>query len=199
MIPRDRFFRFAALLFGLVLLAGCAYGPRVRTDADPEADFSRFRTWAFLTPLAMEQEKGYSSYTTDRVKASVRAQMQSRGYVYDERDPDLLVNFNGMVQERTDVYSMPSVDYAYYYSYRARGYYAVPFWYDRPYATRYTEGTLNIDLVDAARKRLAWEGVAVGRVARKRTPEERMAEIDQAVAEIFSEFPHRAGAAAPPI
>ena len=80
--------------------------------------------------------------------------------------PDLWLNINAYAQQRTDVSSMPTVDYAYYYSYRARGYYVVPYWRDRTDVYRYTEGTLNVDLVDAARNRLVWEGIAVGRVSR---------------------------------
>lgn len=207
MIPRNRFVHYAVLLLAFVLLAGCAYGPTVRTDADPAADFSRFRSWAFYSPLAMEEE-GYSNYMTERVKSVVRAQMQSRGYAYDESDPDLLVNFNGTIEERLDYYGPYGGGFGFphhgfhggFHGRRGfhRGFHHASFGYDY-YPTRYTEGTLNIDLVDAERRRLAWEGVSVDRVARRGTAEQRMIELDQAVIGIFSQFPHRAGAAAPPI
>ena len=149
----------------LVLLAGCATGPRITTEADPEADFSRYRTFAFYSPLAIEPE-GYSSATSDRMKSAVRAQMEARGYVYTTDRPDLWVNINAYTQRQTDVTVVPEVDYAYYYSYRARGYYVVPYWRDRTDVYRYTEGTINVDIIDAARNRLVWEGIAVGRVGR---------------------------------
>ncbi|MBN8488952.1 MAG: DUF4136 domain-containing protein [Burkholderiales bacterium] len=85
------------------------------------------------------------------------------------------------MQEKTDVYSTPEVDYDYYYSYRARRYVAVPYWRDRTDVYKYTEGTLNVDLVDAKQNRLVWTGVAVGRVGRTK-PEERGAKIDAAIA-----------------
>src|SRR5690606_33287944 len=47
-------FRVAARVLGLaalVLLAACATGPRITTEADPEADFSRYRTFGFYSPL----------------------------------------------------------------------------------------------------------------------------------------------------
>ncbi|MFT3761452.1 MAG: DUF4136 domain-containing protein [Pseudoxanthomonas sp.] len=175
----------------LLLLAACASGPRVSSEVDPEADFARYRTFAFFSPLAIEPE-GYASAASARIKAAARAQMEARGYVYSEDKPDLWVNLNAYLQQRTDVSSMPTVDYAYYYSYRARGYYAVPYWRDEVQVYRYTEGTINVDLVDAARNRLAWEGVAVGRVS-KLKPEQRDARIDAAMAEIFARYPYRAG------
>lgn len=181
----------------LLLLAGCATGPRISTDADPRADFSAYRTWAFHDPLAVEAY-GYETATSEIVKRVVRREMEARGYAYSADEPDLWVNVNAYMQRRTDVSAIPSVDYAYYYSYRARSYVAVPYWHDRTHVTRYTEGTMNVDLVDARQNRLVWEGIAVGRVG-SLTAENREARISETVAGIFARYPHRAGAAAPPM
>jgi hypothetical protein len=181
------------LLLALAFLASCATGPRITAEADPRADFSQYRTWAFYSPLAVENE-GYATPTTIRMKDAVRAQMNSRGYVYAEENPDLRVNLNAYMERRTDVTSTPYVDYGYYYSYRARRYVAVPYWYDRTDVYRYTEGTLNVDIVDAARNALVWEGIAVGRVANLK-PADRDARIDSTIAEIFARYPYRAGSA----
>src|SRR3546814_7609036 len=118
--------------------------------------------------------------------------MDARGYVYDEGSPDLRVNFQGIVQEKTNVYSVPRTDYQVFYSYRHRSYFAVPFWYDETQVNRYTEGTLTVDLVDAAQNRLVWTGAAIGRVTRK-DPQERAMEVDRAIAEIFLRYTFRAG------
>ncbi len=189
--------RFAMQAIGLLVLAlaGCATGPKISSEADPEADFSSYRSFGFYAPLALEKE-GYATPTTDRIKAAARAQMESRGYVFSTEQPDLWVNLNAYLQEKTDVTSIPTVDYNYYYSYRARSYFAVPYWRDRTEVHQYTEGTLNVDLVDRAKNRLVWEGIAVGRVSRLK-PEERGARIDSAVAEIFARFPYRASASTP--
>lgn len=189
--------RLAAWLFGLcalALLSGCATGPRVSTEADPRADFSQYRTWAFYTPLALESH-GYETATSEVAKAAIRAQMESRGYRYQPQDPDIWVNVNAYLQRRTDVSTTPTVDYAYYYSYRGRGYVAVPYWNERTHVHRYTEGTMNVDIVDRRQNRLVWEGIAVGRVGRN-TPAERDARINATLAEIFARYPHRAGMSA---
>ena len=180
-------------LFMLALLAGCATGPRISTEADPEADFARYRTFAFYSPLAIEKD-GYSSAASERMKASARAQMEALGYQYSDK-PDLWLNINAYTERRTDVSSYPTVDYGYYYSYRHRAYFAVPYWNERTQVYRYTEGTMNVDLVDARQKRLVWEGVAVGRVANMR-PEQRAQRVNSTIAEIFANYPHRAGARA---
>ncbi|MEO6384177.1 MAG: DUF4136 domain-containing protein [Thermomonas sp.] len=187
--------RWAGLVALFVLLAACAAGPRIRTDFDPEADFGRYRTYAFYQPIAMEAS-GYSTFITDRIKTNVRREMEARGYTYDETSPDLRVNFQGIVEERTDVYSTPQVDYQYYYSYRARSYVAVPVWYDQAHVSRYTQGTLSVDLVEAARNRMVWTGDAIGRVT-QRTPQERAEQVDRSIMEIFLRYPYRAGSAQP--
>ena len=190
------FWRGGVLLALAALLSACATGPRIRTETDPEADFSRYRTWAFYEPIAMEENAGYSTWITDRIKNDVRQEMGRRGYTFDAKSPDLKVNFQGILQQRTDVYSTPMVDYQYFYSYRARRYVAVPYWYDQAQVSQYTEGTLTVDLVDAARNRLVWTGDAVGRVGRK-PPQEQLQDVDRAIFEIFQRFPFQAGSNVP--
>ena len=177
-------------LCAMVLLAGCASGPQVSSEADPSADFSRYRTFGWYQPLAIE-DKGYATPTTEQVKSAVRREMEARGYTFEPKAPDLMVNLNAYMRERTDVSSIPTVDYNYYYSYRAGGYLAVPFWRDRTSVRQYTEGTLNVDLVDRERHLRVWEGIAVGRMARL-SPQDRAERIDSTVAEIFQQFTYRA-------
>jgi hypothetical protein len=82
-----------------------------------------------------------------------------------------------------------------YYGYR-RGYYDP--WSGYGYGTQthvsqYTEGTVNVDMVDARQKRMIWEGVAVGRVNEDRSNAEVREAINSGVAEMFSAYPFRAG------
>lgn len=187
LLPRIPRLAPALALLSLILLAACATGPRITSDADPTADFSRYDTWAFYEPLAMEQS-GYSTYLTNTVKSAIRREMDARGYAFDESSPDLRVNFQGFIAERTDVYSVPRSDVNYYYNYWARSYVAVPVWYDETRIRDYTEGTLSVDVVDAARNHLLWTGAAVGRVTQE-TAAERAASADAAVHQIFTRLP----------
>ncbi len=185
-LPRSLF----ALLV-LVLIAACATSPRVSTDMDPRADLSRYRSYGFHEPVAMEQS-GYTTYLTEQIRTSIRRQMDARGYTFDPVNPDIRVNFQGIVRERTDVYSFPRSDFGYFYNYRAHRYVGYPLWYDQTQVQTYAEGTLTIDLVDAARNHLVWTGSAIGRVV-QRTPQERVIAADQAIASIFARFPYTAG------
>lgn len=186
---RPSLLRWLLVTLVIALLAACTTAPRISSDSDPRADFSAYRTFAFYSPLAIERE-GYASLVSGRIKDAARREMEARGYRYSEDDPDLWLNINAYMQQRTDVSTVPDVDYAYYYSYR--GYVAVPYWHDRTTVHRYTEGTMNVDLVDARRNALVWEGIAVGRVSRNQAAAERDASIDSTIQAIFAQYPHRA-------
>lgn len=202
--------RNARLLLGMVLLAmlaACTTGPRVRTDLDPQANFAQYTTFAFYKPLAMESP-GYSSFMTDTIKASVRRQMESRGYRYDEVAPGLRINFQGLVRDKVDVFNAPGYGFGYGgfgyggygYGYRGRGGFyggGGPYWGwgGAPSVYQYREGVLTLDFVDSAANHLVWTGVASERVGGGKTPQARAAAVDQAVAAVFAQYPFTAGSA----
>lgn len=178
------------LLAGMaaIVLAGCATGPKITADYDRTANFTAYHSFGFYQPLGTDQS-GYESLITQTLKSAARQEMEARGYAYTETSPDLLINFNARLVQQTQISQTPTPTY---YGYR-RGFYRG--WGGYGYETRvdqYVEGTLNVDIVDAQRKQLVWEGVAVGRVTRK-TQEERQAAIRAAVAEIFAKYPFKAG------
>ena len=184
-----RFFRLVTLFVAAAALAACATGPKVNADYDHSADFSAYRTYGFFDELGTDAA-GYESLITQTLKSATRREMEARGYTYAETGADLSINFNAKLAQQTRVSQVPMAPM--YYGYR-RGYYGG--WGGYGYDTRvdqYVEGTLNIDVVDTARKQLVWEGVAVGRVTDKQR-EQRQAAINAAVAEIFTRYPFRAG------
>ena len=180
---------FAVLFFAL---AACAYEPTVHSDYDRAADFSHYRTFGFEPRLGTDQA-GYSSLTTQRVKAAVTREMTARGYTYAENNPDLLVNFSGRRQSKVDVYNAPAP--MGYYGYRRGLYGPWPGYGMTTDVDQYIEGTLNIDIIDGAHKQMVWEGVAVGRVPDEGVSEET---LNKVVTEIFAKYPFRSGGGASP-
>jgi hypothetical protein len=174
-------------------LAGCASVPETRANYDTTVDFAQFRTFGYFEKLGTD-ENGYESLVTQQLKASTRREMEARGYRYAGTGADLLVNFNASLQQQTRVHQTYD-PYWYgggYYGYRY-GYYGGWGGYNS-YVDQYVEGTLNIDIVDAKRKQLVWEGVTVGRVTEK-VKNDRAAAIDAAVRDMFTKYPFRAGGA----
>ena len=180
---------FTAALIAIAL-AACTGGPQVRSDFDHSANFASYRTFGFVSPLGTDVD-GYSTLITQRLKAATQREMEARGYRYVESDPDLLLNFSARLANKVKVNQVASQQIG-YYSYRNVGVYKTwPSYAYQNNVDQYTEGTLNIDLVDARRKQLVWEGVAVGRVT-----DDKLANpgppIDKAVADIFAKYTYRA-------
>lgn len=185
-----------ALLAVMSIAAGCSSGGKIRSDYDPSADFSQYSTYNFFADAGPE-DTNYQSFFSQYMVAAISREMELRGYT-KSNDPDLLINFNAILQDKTDVRTVPSASMGGYYGYRG-GFYDP--WMGYGYGTethvsQYTEGTFNIDLVDARQKKLVWEAVGVGRVTEKAL-EELEERINEGVPEFFKSYPFVAGSGTP--
>lgn len=179
------------LAASLLALEGCASGPDIRADFDPSTNFAQYTTFAFVQPLGTDRD-GYQSIVSQRLKAATQREMEARGLRLDAGHPHLLVNFNTTLTEKMRVTPAPTVMVGVgaggYYGYRTGMYGAWPLYYDQTTVTPYQEGTLNIDVVDAARKQLVWEGVVTDIVTQEML-DNLQTTIDAAVAAAFSKYP----------
>lgn len=185
---KSRLLIAAVLSTAALAFAGCASAPNVRVVADPAADFTQYRTFGFASPLGTDRD-GYQSAVSQQLKASTRAQLESRGLRYAESDPDLVVNFGAALDEKYRVSTTPTATLGVgYYGYRAGMYSAWPMYRDETTVTPYNEGTLNIDIADARRRQLVWEGVVRSTVSEK-TLGNIGPVLDGAVASAFAKYP----------
>ena len=185
----------AAILAVAAGASGCAGDP-IRSDYDPTADFSQYNTYNFFSDAGPEQTN-YQSFFSQYMVAAITREMEIRGYTKSD-DPDLLVNFNAILREKTDVRTTPAPMYGGYYGYRG-GFYDP--WMGYGYAqethvSQYTEGTFNIDLVDARQKKLVWEAVGTGRISQKML-DELEERVNKGVPEFFAKYPFTAGSGVP--
>ena len=77
-----------------------------------------------------------------------------------------------------------------YYGYRDGLYGGWPL-YDRDRTINYQIGTINVDIVDAAKKQLIWEGVAEGRVTEEALANPKVT-INAVVTEMMRKYPGQA-------
>ena len=179
-----------AVATGLVLTAlvgACATtGPRIVTSHDPATDFSRFRTFSFAEPLATDRNGARTSLSVQLMLATTRV-LESRDLRPTSVSPDLLIDFYVAEQSRAtgssvSVSSSPFV--------HAHGGLTTWSGYDLGTSSRHriTEGMVIIDVIDARRGALVFEGRAEDRIteAMRENLDETIA---TAVAEIFSAMP----------
>lgn len=182
-----------ALALSTMLCVGCATQRTadIHVNMAPGADLSAYSTFGFPEQTGTDRG-GYSTIVTNYFKTAVKEQMEMRGYRYVDQNPNLLVNFYANVHERTEVRSSPTVAPAFgYYGYRYGLYDAWPLYAQDVETVTYPFGTANIDVVDAQKRQLIWEGVAKGRLNEK-DMENPSDAISSAVTQMFAHFPGRA-------
>jgi hypothetical protein len=170
-----------------LLLAACATGPNVRTNVDPSVNFAQYKTFGFANPLGTDRS-GYRSLVSQELMSATQREMELRGMRRVDTSPELLVNFNAKLSQQLQV--MPAMAppiMGGYYGYRAGFYGAWPM-YDQSTVSQYTEGTLNIDVVDAAKKQLVWEGVVTDTVTQS-DMNAAQAGLNAAVKAAFAKYP----------
>lgn len=178
------------LMFVLAALAlvGCAAsGPKIQSDVDPQAQFTDYRTFEFY-PITTPA--GYSGFIARYLEEAIVSEMTKRGYKRAD-GADLMINVHLQAHDAVQVTQTPTTYYGWRSAYR---------WGAMPSETnvrQYTEGTLNIDLVDRERRQLVWAGVAVGRVKPQGLKDPEPA-INAVVAQIFESYTVRAGQAFKP-
>lgn len=193
--PRLRGLLAASLLLCVsAALTGCGTAKvKVRTRVDPAAEFSGFRSYSFV-PVLGTNYGGKTTALTVYFMQAIRHEMDSRGYRYTDESPDLLVNFNANPRATGESTTSISPSYGYstgYYAYRAELYGLPVIAFEDEETVSYRVGTANIDVVDARRKMLAWEGLAEGRLTEDmlNNPGPAIAAI---VSDIFAQYPAKA-------
>jgi hypothetical protein len=185
--------RALPLAMACLMTLGCATAPEVRVDYDRTAEFGQYKTFGFASPLGTDRG-GYQSLVSEYLKSATQRELEARGMRLDNGAPQLLVNFNAALNEKLRVSTAPTPPVMVvgvgrgYYGYRAGIYGAWPLYVDQNTVTPYSEGTLNIDVVDTARKQLVWEGVVTGSVTQKTLDDARPA-IEAAVSAAFAKYP----------
>ena len=183
----------------IISLSGCASSSKILYDYDRSADFGSYQTYNFMEGAGPDTGD-YQSFFTRYMIDAITIEMEKRGYTKSD-NPDLLVNFNAVLQDKTKVSTSPAPMPmgAGYYGYRGGMYsgWGVGYGYaTETHVSQYTEGTFNIDLVDNAKRQLVWEAVGVGRVT-----EDALENLEQGVKEgvprFFTGYPFVAGNANP--
>ena len=178
------------------LLAGCASQPKVLSDYDKSADFAGYRTFGFVTQVGADSTE-FRSLAVKTMQAAATRQMELRGYTLSD-NPDLVINFTGKIEEKTDVESVPAPYYGPSWGYG--GFYGAPYggWGGGTQVTtrRYNVGTLVMDVVDREKRQAVFQG-SVSDVVTKEMMANREAAITGAVNRIFASYPFVAGRATP--
>lgn len=178
--------RIVALL-AICVLAACS-SISVNADYDPDTEFGNLRTYSWLPedPADTDPRAG-NQFVSTRVSEAIERELAALGYDQVDSGADFGVGFSISVRHGIDTYSEP-VYYGHYGRYGGHGGYGMGYGASTQ-VYEYTEGMLQIDLVDTQASTLLWRGTGSARLRENQTPEESTERINAVVAKVLGQFP----------
>ncbi|MFV0540465.1 MAG: DUF4136 domain-containing protein [Aestuariibaculum sp.] len=176
-------FLFKTLPFvALIVMATSCSSVRVSTDYDKNADFNSYKSFAFFKTGIDKAE--ISDLDKRRILRAIETEMLAKGFTKSD-NPDLLISLFTKANQRVDVYN----NYWGYGGWGWGGYYG-PGWgwgWNQPNVSTSTEGMLYIDVIDAKKKELVWQGMGSGYLTQNMEKKEAL--IKEFVSKIMAQYP----------
>jgi len=177
---KNLFKTIPALLLALVMTS-CS-SVRVASDYDREAKFDSYKTFAFFKSGIDKAE--ISDIDKRRILRAIESELLAQGYTKSE-NPDILVSIFTKSTQRVNVYNnswgMGAWGWGGFGPRWGWG------WNNPSSVSTSTQGVLFVDLIDAKKKELVWQGQGTGYLSRNiNKKEERIKEF---VAKIMEKYP----------
>lgn len=170
--------KVAFILVVFLVLSSCC-SVRVNSDYDKKVDFSNYKSYAFLKSGIDKME--ISDLDKKRMMHSIEEVMTAKGFTKSDT-PDLLINMFTKEREQVNVNQF-NAGWGYGWGYGWNPY----LWGGQTAINRYTEGTLYIDVIDAKKKELIWQGEGEGTLTKDTDKKDAM--IKEFVSKILEQYP----------
>ena len=169
--------KLLSILLVTVFAVSCS-SIRVNSDYDAAVDFNQYKTYAFFKQGIDKAE--ISDLDKKRILRAIDAEMQKKGFVKSD-SPDMLINIFTRANEQVNVNNW-GYNYGWGWGYS-------PWMWGGNYTTvnTSTQGILYIDILDARKKELVWQGIGTGVLTLDR--ERKQERINEFVMEIMKEYP----------
>ena len=167
------------LLLTLVILFSSCSAVKVAVDYDSKVDFKKYKTFAFYK-TGIDKAK-ISDLDKKRILRAIETELTKQGFAKSS-NPDMLISIFTKTNTNVDIYRN---NFGYGYGWGWTPYY----WRGagRETVSTSTEGTLYIDLIDAQKKELVWQGMGTGVLSQDR--EAKIERINEIVMKIMEKYP----------
>lgn len=175
-----------------IIFAGCTSTAHI--EKDKSADFSNYHTYAWVEKPVIKGDKKSSRYdlTERNVRNSVNAELQKKGWRETKSRPDVLINFELLVEKNQVEKQDPVYTQSYTRSFYNRStgrvhtfYYPSQFMGYDSYSTTVKEGTVTITMIDSKTDRTVWQGWTTSQLNGRDITSR---DIDKNVKTIFKKF-----------
>ena len=174
--------KLAPVFLLLTVLASCS-SVRVATDYDREANFDNYKTFAFFKPGIDKAE--INDLDKRRILKAIETELMAKGYTKSE-NPDMLVSIFTKSNQRVDIYNNAWGNGA--WGWGGYGGWGWRSGWNNNQVTTTTEGVLYIDLIDAQKKELIWQGSGTGNLE-TRNVEKKEVRVKEFVSQMLMQFP----------
>jgi hypothetical protein len=162
----------------IMLMASCS-SIKVSSDYDMEAGFAGYKTYAFT---AEALQLPVDDINRARILKAVEIELIAKGLSKSDH-PDVLIDLKLKAQQVQT--ATANTSYGAGYRYRWGGGFSTT----TIDVDSYTEGTLFVDMIDASKNQLVWQGRAVGTINPDASPQKREQNINYAMKQIFLKYP----------
>lgn len=181
--------KFTKLLsaFALFAVMTSCVSVRVASDYDQKTDFTNYKTFAFYKKGIDKAE--ISDLDKKRILRAIESQLIAKGLTKSDK-PDVLINIFTKSRNKVNVYQNNRFGMWNPWFYGGWGPWGWGGMYD--YGTSVStsvEGTLFIDIIDANKKELAWQGMGTGYLVSSKNIAKKEARINEFVTEIMTKYP----------
>ncbi len=172
--------RVSLALAAVLASAACGGGVSTNTDWDPSFAFTPQPTYDWI-----DSQGEVDNITSGRIRTSVDAQLDSRGFTQSSSNPDLVVSYQVTTNQRS---SFNTINTGWGGGYRWGGW-GMSMGTSRTTETVWQEGTLILGIFDTTTKNMVWTGTATTDLDQGLRPEERQQRLDNAVNRMMQDFP----------
>ena len=170
----------SVLLLLLVIVINSCSSVRVAADYDKDVNFNDYKTFAFYKTGIDKAE--INDLDKRRILRAIETELIAKGFTKSE-NPDLLVSIFTKSRQKVNIYNNGYYGYGY-------GWHWSPFYWGHSNYNNIsttTEGTLYVDLIDASKKELVWQGMGTGYLTQKM--EKKEARFKEFVTKIMEKYP----------
>ncbi len=158
------------LSLALLFMAGCASSAHI--EKDPAVNLTDYRSFSWMNKDAKANDK--NDLIERQIKNAVTNEMEKLGFRENKNKPDILIDYDVLVERSTrresePVYSQPYFRQFYNPYTRRVGtiYFPSQYMGSQDYQVPINEGTVTITMVDAASDKTIWQGWATNVVNSK--------------------------------
>jgi hypothetical protein len=174
-----------SLLFLVIITAVSCSTVKVSSDYDKSAGFAGYKTYAFTEE---SQNIQLDDLNKNRILSAVSTELTAKGFTKSDSNPDVLIDIKIKGEQKQTATANTSGGYGGYgagYRYGwGGGFSTTTINYDT-----YVDGTLFVDMIDASKKQLVWQGRGTKTIDPDAGQKKREDNINYAIKQIFMTYP----------